>query len=201
MGNTDSKSKKNLILGLMLLLFAGPFAVSWWMYNFTDFGQEGGSYNHGELVLPPRQIDDHNLSDPSDPRGGTLYGKLSLVYFVESSCDLRCDQALYSMRQIRLAMNNNAHRLQRVLIAVTSGVEVLTAEQQVKYEGQLALMPTKAEAQALITKFNFGMDPIGRDRLYLVDPLGNLMMSYSPDSDPAGIIKDLKRLLKYSRIG
>jgi hypothetical protein len=41
----------------------------------------------------------------------------------------------------------------------------------------------------------------GAERVYLVDPLGNLMMYYLPDANPRGMIKDLHRLLKYSRIG
>jgi len=39
------------------------------------------------------------------------------------------------------------------------------------------------------------------DHIYLIDPLGNLMMRYPRDPEPARIIKDLQRLLKYSRIG
>jgi hypothetical protein len=40
-----------------------------------------------------------------------------------------------------------------------------------------------------------------RDHIYVVDPLGNLMMRYPRDPDPSKMIKDLQRLLKYSRIG
>ena len=43
--------------------------------------------------------------------------------------------------------------------------------------------------------------PLPAHRIYIVDPRGFLMMSYTPDTDPAGIIKDLKRLLRYSSIG
>ena len=39
------------------------------------------------------------------------------------------------------------------------------------------------------------------DRIYVVDPLGNLMMSYPAGADPNGIRKDLARLLRVSRIG
>jgi len=38
-------------------------------------------------------------------------------------------------------------------------------------------------------------------RIYLIDPLGNLMMSYSPRSEPKGILSDMKKLLKLSHIG
>jgi len=39
------------------------------------------------------------------------------------------------------------------------------------------------------------------DAIYLVDPLGNLMMRWPKDPDPKKISSDLKKLLKYSRIG
>ena len=38
-------------------------------------------------------------------------------------------------------------------------------------------------------------------RLYIVDPLGNLMMSYEKDFDAVGLIKDMTLLLKVSHIG
>ena len=40
-----------------------------------------------------------------------------------------------------------------------------------------------------------------RDHIWLVDPLGNLMMRYPPDADASRIRRDMTRLLKYSRIG
>jgi cytochrome oxidase Cu insertion factor (SCO1/SenC/PrrC family) len=39
------------------------------------------------------------------------------------------------------------------------------------------------------------------DRVYLVDPLGNLMMYYRPGADPRDIVQDLEKLLKYSHVG
>jgi hypothetical protein len=39
------------------------------------------------------------------------------------------------------------------------------------------------------------------DRIYLVDPLGNLMMRFPAEPDPSRIIRDLQRLLKYSGFG
>jgi hypothetical protein len=43
--------------------------------------------------------------------------------------------------------------------------------------------------------------PANREYIYLVDPLGNLMMRFPARSDPSQVIKDLQRLLKYSRFG
>jgi hypothetical protein len=39
------------------------------------------------------------------------------------------------------------------------------------------------------------------DHVYLVDPLGNLMMRFPRDPEPARVIKDLQRLLRASSFG
>jgi len=45
-------------------------------------------------------------------------------------------------------------------------------------------------------------DPsFSRDYIYLIDPLGNLMLRFPRDPDPSRMVKDLQRLLKASRIG
>ena len=38
-------------------------------------------------------------------------------------------------------------------------------------------------------------------RVYLIDPLGNLMMSYAADAKSKGMLEDMKRLLRLSSIG
>jgi hypothetical protein len=38
-------------------------------------------------------------------------------------------------------------------------------------------------------------------RIFIVDPLGNLMMSYSRAIEPKGLLQDMKKLLKLSHIG
>jgi hypothetical protein len=35
----------------------------------------------------------------------------------------------------------------------------------------------------------------------VVDPLGNLMMSYDARNDPHGLLEDLRKLLRLSHIG
>jgi glutathione peroxidase-family protein len=56
--------------------------------------------------------------------------------------------------------------------------------------------------QAVVEVFSLDeQQPMAARRVYLVDPLGNLMMRYEPDDEPKGMIKDLERLLKYSGLG
>jgi hypothetical protein len=46
-----------------------------------------------------------------------------------------------------------------------------------------------------------GHTPAAADRVYLIDPLGNLMMCYSVDARPKGMLEDLKKLLRLSHVG
>ena len=41
----------------------------------------------------------------------------------------------------------------------------------------------------------------GADSVWLVDPLGNMILRYPPGYEPRGLLKDIKRLLKLSKIG
>jgi hypothetical protein len=76
-------------------------------------------------------------------------------------------------------------RVERLWVLTDSGKprpELLAA-----IEGtRLAALPAK----------DFPGDPASH--IYLVDPLGNLMMRFPHEPDPSRMIKDLQRLLKYS---
>jgi len=60
--------------------------------------------------------------------------------------------------------------------------------------------PAAEPLLGLLPDFN-GIAPAAADRVYVIDPLGNLMMSYAPDAKPKGMLEDLKRLLGLSHVG
>jgi hypothetical protein len=64
----------------------------------------------------------------------------------------------------------------------------------------LVTVRSTPEAAPLLEQLRNG-DPSAADRIYLIDPLGNLMMSYAPDAPPKGMLQDLKRLLGLSSVG
>lgn len=203
---TDSTARRPrnpvLILSLLLAVFAAPFVLSWWMYNYTQLGRDGGAYSHGDLIQPPRVVPDQALKDPLAPsRSPRLYGKWTLVYLARGECASRCEKRLYMMRQIWLAMGRDSQRLQRVLMLIDPARTPITGWPE--YQGQLVTLLNGAAADAVTGIFTLknGDHPLTADRLYIVDPLGNLMMSYPSGTDPLGIIKDLQRLFKYSGIG
>jgi cytochrome oxidase Cu insertion factor (SCO1/SenC/PrrC family) len=130
-----------------------------------------------------------------------LRGKWTLVYLLQGACDKSCVEQLYNIRQVRLAQGKNIDRLQRLLVWESGAV---SREDQVElqkhFPGQF-IVPLNNQ-QAIVQVFSFDeQQPMAARRVYLIDPLGNLMMRYEPDDEPKGMIRDLERLLKYSGLG
>lgn len=163
-------------LGLLFLVCAAPFALGWLAYEF-GWGVAGGGGNYGELLAP------RPVAGPLAP----LKGKWVLVTFDSAACGSACEKKLYIVRQIRKAQGKDAERIERLWI-ITDGArpkpELLAAiEGSHTATGNLDFPGERSE------------------HIYLVDPLGNLMMRFPKDPDPARMIKDLQRLLKYSGFG
>ncbi len=150
-----------------------------------------GTVNHGILVQPVRALAPLHASavNGAAPHAGYLSGRWTLVYALEGDCDEACELALYHMRQVRLALGKEMGRVQRLLVLFRKPNAHLDALIDREFSG---LDVVVAESDA---PFGF------RGSIHLVDPLGNLIMHYPAGRDAPGMIKDLKRLLKLSKIG
>ena len=160
-------------IGLVFLVCAAPFALGWLAYEF-GWGVSGGGGSYGGL-LPPR---------PVAGALAPLKGKWVLVTFDAAACDSACEKKLYIVRQVRKAQGKDAERIERLWI-ITDGA---------KPRPELLAAIEGSHTAAGNLDFR-------GERIYLVDPLGNLMMQFPKDPDPAKMIKDLQRLLKYSGFG
>lgn len=192
--NTKSKRNNRQAWGLVLLFF-GPLAVALFLYYDTDW-RPGGTNNHGELVVPaiPSPAVDLPTADGSRTGPEFLRHHWSLVYLGRDACEEACREALYNGRQMRLALGRLMDRVERVYLFVGPPPEpgFVAAE----HPDLLVADASGAEARALLEAFT------GQAEGYwLVDPLGNVMMRYPADQAPRGMLEDLKRLLRLSRIG
>jgi len=197
------QTRKRISLVLLFALFLAPllFAILLF-YIFPDW-RPAGTSNHGQLVTPVRPLPPFQLETlAGEPIDETfLRGKWTLVYLLQGACDKPCVEQLYNIRQVRLAQGKNIDRLQRLLVWESAGVSREDqAELQKHFPGQL-IVPVNNQ-EAVIEVFSLDeQQPMAARRVYLVDPLGNLMMRYEPVDEPKGMIKDLERLLKYSGLG
>jgi len=161
--------------------------------------------NYGELVQPARPISDVSLNDLENRpvRFSELKGKWLLIYFGSAECLTPCEKNLYKMRQIIAAQDKEAHRLRPVFVVTNSAALDALRYTLKNYPATLALRETRAELREWAAQFAVpaGGPFDGLDRIYVVDPLGNFMMSYPSDADPRRMLKDFRLLLRASQIG
>jgi cytochrome oxidase Cu insertion factor (SCO1/SenC/PrrC family) len=198
------RGRNRASLLLVFVLFASPVVVAWLLFFvFPDWIPQSTS-NHGILVEPVRPLPAFQLAtlQGEDVDAGFLQGKWTFVYAQRGACDKACVEQLYRMRQVRLTQGKNIDRLQRLMLWDAQGVDTARRDElRQHFPGQVTAIVDASAAALLETLTVDEGDPLSARQLYLVDPLGNLMMRYRPDTDPKGIIKDLERLLKYSGLG
>jgi cytochrome oxidase Cu insertion factor (SCO1/SenC/PrrC family) len=190
-------------LVLVTALFMLPVVLATVLF-VTGWRPSGRNLQYGEL-LAPRPIGDAALStvDGGTLRLSELHGRWALVVFDTLPCDDRCQANLYSVQQVRLAQGRDARRVERLFIALAPSEERLRTGLAGRYPGLRVLHGTAAAVSTLardfVTADGTALD--GLAHVYVVDPNGNLVMSYPPGADPSGMRKDLARLLRLSRIG
>ena len=153
------------------------------------------SGNYGEL-LEPRPLSDPRLTlaDGTPFQLSSLKGKWVLATVDSAECDAWCEKKLLYIRQLRLTQGKDMDRVERAWIVTDEAPP--RADAVASYEGTWFI---RAAGSGLVTLFP--ASSAVSDHIYVIDPLGNLMMRYPRDPDPRLMIKDLKRLLKASRIG
>lgn len=194
------------MLILLAFLFLAPVAFAFYLYYGSGGWRPQNNVNRGELIVPARPLPEVPLAGPDGVAidAAFLRGKWSLVYvdhMDNGQCDPRCQEALYQIRQVRLTFNEKADRIQRVLLYSGSCCEqpLFSAE----HAGLIAAGVDSPEGRTLMQSFApvEGESVLKRGRIYLVDPLGNLMMQYEASAPPNDFRDDLKRVLKLSHIG
>lgn len=196
--NMEQKSnsrRSNMQAWGLFLLFFGPLAVAVYLYYDTDW-RPGDTSNHGELIVPAVPLPEIELPMPGGNRteADFLRHHWSLVYIGREGCGEHCREALYNGRQMRLALGRLMDRVQRVYLYVGDPPEAgfITGE----HPDLLVADATGPEAVPLLEALT------GQAEGYwLIDPLGNAMMRYPADQAPRGMLEDIKRLLRLSRIG
>ena len=117
-----------------------------------------------------------------------------MVYVGPAACDTTCSMQLYYMRQSHISQGKDQDRIERVWVISDNG----TPDSRL-LQFHTGLRVWRPNQQAFIQQFP--EVHTGAHHLYVVDPLGNLMMQFPANPDPKRIIKDMKLLLKASQIG
>ncbi len=185
------RTRKRKLLLLMTLMIA-PIALS---YLLFFWGAPSGRVNYGELievkVLPDIAL---RKTDGVTFNISQLRGKWIMLVVDSGMCDESCRKKLYFMRQVRLMQKTKMERIERVWLIDDDKIPKSGILKD--FKGTVLINAKGSEMlKAIPAKIS------QHDHIYMIDPLGNLMMRFPKDVDPSRMAKDLKRLLKISQIG
>lgn len=197
--------KKNKVSGkdtgrwklfLIILVCAAPIILSYFTYYVI---KPQSRTNYGTLLDPrdyPIPALSTTLLDGAPVTLDAYKGKWIMLQVDQAACAPVCQAKLYDMRQLRLTQGKERERIERVwLITDKQPLDTILI---CEYDGTHML---RADAKALQKWLPVDAGTTAADHLYLIDPLGHLMMRYPKDADPNKIKKDLYKLLKASAIG
>ncbi|MBY0474618.1 MAG: hypothetical protein K2Q13_06100 [Nitrosomonas sp.] len=184
------KSNRRKFL-LLLALMSAPVIVSYVLF-FTEYRPK--STHYGDLIPIVKVAGiGTNQNDNTILRMKDLHGKWVLVTVDSGQCDEACIKKLYFMRQVRLVQGKEKHRIERLWLI---NDDVRPDDELIKqYEGTYFVSAKDSEILGYIET-----QETQTKHIYLIDPIGNLMMRFPEDVDGTKMGHDLKRLLHVSQI-
>lgn len=192
----ESKKRSNWILFLVIAVCAAPMILSYFTYYVV---KPESRNNYGDLIDPRRYpIPDLGATtlDGSPASLNDYHGKWLLIQVDQGACDAYCTEKLYYMRQLRAAQGKERERIERVWL-VTDDAPLSTALMK-EYDGTRIL---RVDRDKLAKWLPVAAGTRAQDHLYMIDPLGNLMMRFPKAPDYNKVKKDIIKLLRASAIG
>ena len=192
-------------------LFVLPLILAWLMYSGSLNIQPGSGKNLGTLVEPPLAID-WKLFVPAHSADGSrlpvhelannLLEHWVILYPVPADCNESCRQQVTSLRQIHLAAGRHQPRIRLALVLEESRNEEVSESLVAIYEKFSLITDPSDSVLSVLQEIHEQLEnsPNTGPGTYLIDPLGNIMMYYTADTDPNDIRLDLKLLLTGSKL-
>ena len=192
------RNRKRLTLIALMVLFLSP-VIAAWLWTPDTFR------NRGKLIDPPRPLVNVPMISPDGSHVdlATFFGRWTYVFFVEAGCDESCKQLADAVERVRLSQGKNEKRVRLMVVTLSPDALSSLDEMRLIMPKTIVLGVSASEQEQLLPQFmpNRGESVLQSGSVFLVDPRGNLMMSYPATADPTDLRKDISRLLRASRIG
>ncbi len=176
-------ARRNRIM-LIVLFAIGilPVFGAFWLYESSRSTTPWATTNHGELLDPIRSVGELRLTASDGATSMLNSGQWWLVVVTADGCTAACQTAVHQLRQLHVLLGRDASRVRRGIVAL----------------GDTPIDP-RLDAYPKLVHFTcrVGLHP----GVYIVDPLGNLVLRYGYASAGKPVLEDLKQLLKVSHIG
>ncbi|MCI0748952.1 MAG: hypothetical protein L0Y32_00210 [Nevskiales bacterium] len=186
---------------LLAVLFAAPLAAAGLLFFVYPDWQPQEHSNYGTLISPARPFPELKLVDVQQTPFTELKGKWTLVHLGAEVCEDACVARVRLTRQVRLALGQNRRRVQRLYLARDPAVLAVAHRQLAAEHPDLLFAAEAGEPGPRAADFFQAGAPADSSAIYLLDPLGHWLMVYHGDAQPKGVHADLKKLLRFSRLG
>ena len=193
---TDAPAKKRSKVPLLLIVvFVLPVILAKLALDNNWFNE--AATNRGELLSP--LLDFKPILEQSD-QSSSDEPKWHVLYVLPEACDEKCENALYSLNQIWIALGKESDRMSSIVISTPDSDPVKVGE--LMTHETLNLLKTDNNNVKKVFK------DVATDGIFLADTLGNIMLRYPTNLEKQqavmqsrDILADLRKLLKLSRIG
>ncbi len=195
-----SRARSRFTLVLLFVVFIAPVAGGWLWFHF---GQDLQQRHFGTLYEPARPLEIIFRDESGDVSGlEALRGQWVLALVGDGPCEADCRGDLDKISRVRLSLGKNIRRVTPLYLGEEEAADIAASLRPVLPTGVVATIDAAVRAKLVTMLAHPGEQAVDVSRrVYLIDPLGNLVLSYAPGTDPAGIRKDLSRLLRVSQIG
>jgi len=195
--STEKPQRTNTALWVLTASFFIPAILA---YGYFYLGARPSIKSNGELIIPIVDIHTLNITakDGAELSEEELTPHWRMAYFVGSSCDSSCQNSLFVMRQTNIGIGKYQDRLNHAIVHLDAPDKAFTDLIEKEYSGNTGRIYAKAENITALS--NLENNPAKMESIYLVDPLGNIMMHFPKNLDPKLIRKDLNKLMKVSRL-
>jgi cytochrome oxidase Cu insertion factor (SCO1/SenC/PrrC family) len=189
-------SRNPYTIWFVVLTFVAPVVLAYVMFFF---GSVDSFTNKGEILNPIVDISALKLKDENDTLIPikTLTYKWRLISFVGSDCDKACNTRLYDSRQIHKSLGKDQHRVLRMIVHLQAPSDELNMLIENEYPDALIVYGDEIVISAALGE----TAKIEQNEIYIMDPMGNIMMRFTQEQPNKDFHKDLKKLLKASQIG
>ena len=159
---------------LIVFVFVLPFIFAKYFFD-NDATSTRGTTNHGSFL-----VDEINITNLADNDHWII------LQVIDGKCDTRCQDNMHMLRQINTALGKDMGRVKRYLLNNT--------DENVVYFDNYPKVIVLDRSETLYNKLT-KMD----ERIFIADPFGKIILGYENDFIAKGLLKDIKKLLKFSK--
>ena len=160
---------------LIVFVFILPFIFAKYFFD-NDATSTRGTTNHGSFL-----VDEINITSLADNDHWII------LQVIDGKCDTSCQDNMHMLRQINTALGKDMGRVKRYLLNKNTNENTVYLDNYPK----VILLDRSETLYNKLTKMD--------ERIFIADPFGKIILGYENDFIAKGLLKDIKKLLKFSK--